>query len=146
MALEAHQALSVSGFENIGSTLLMRSVGRTALDKERGASWYNDDVHFQQAVGEVMVAKGEVLESKALCKLMGSLLNADERLEGAQALGRMIEFKSPSTAEARREARSLLRRIVHNDGFGVAKLRAAGVSATACVDGIGPLHHEWSEP
>ena len=65
MALEARQVLS-GGFETMGPILLMRSVARSALDEHaRGASWYNDDTHFQQAVGEVMVAKGEVLAQYA---------------------------------------------------------------------------------
>ena len=137
MALEARQVLSGSGFETMGSTLLMRSVGRTALDEHaRKASWYNDDAHFQQAVGEVMVAKSEVLAPVTRCQLMGSLLDAEERLQGAPALSNMIELKTSDSAEARKEARLLLRSLALNDGFGAAELRAAGVSAAACADAI----------
>ena len=112
MALEARQVLSGSGFEHMGSTLLLRSVGRTALDEHtRNASWYNDDAQFQQAVGEVIVAKSEVLQPATRCELMRELLSAEEQLEGAKALGRMVELKLSSDGDARRKAASLLRKL-----------------------------------
>ena len=132
MQSEVGPKLAHQGFEAVGVQLLERAAFKTM----RPVEWFNNDVNFQMAVGEVLEAKNDVLEPKRLFKLIEELLPHDECIElCVLPLSRVVSAMGKSAGERDGAARVL--QWLKDKGVTASRMHQAGATTPVALKAAG---------